>query len=261
MLKYALHFLAALILLPFASMTVGCTDLTGRGAAPLDKTLVGHVEDHPRVGHVYCMRGWLGIFSEGMDALANEIDTELGAAAVSVANEEHFRLQEFIVKEKQAGRIKEPLVLLGHSYGADDMIRVAETLKAHDISVDLLVLLDPVTPPPIPSNVKRAYCVFKSHPLTDWYPAWRGVPAEVADKATPLVNIDLAKADLGWNTGQVGHINIEKTKEVHQMAMDEIAKVCPMRSHTAGGHATAAPTAPTAPVSVPVPSATAVTPN
>ena len=223
--------IAALLLAPMFLLMTACTDLTGRGAAPLDKSVGAPVLEHPRVGHVYCMRGWLGIFSEGMDALAHEIDIDLGATAVSVANEEHYRLQDFLVEKSEQGLLKEPLVLLGHSYGADDMIRVAQTLKEHNIQVDLLVLLDPVTPPKIPSNVKRAYCVYKSHPLTDWYPAWRGVPAEVADPAaTPLENIDLAKADLGWNTERVGHVNIEKTREVHVMAMQEIAKVCPYRA-------------------------------
>ena len=48
------------------------------------------------------------------------------------------------------------------------MIRVAQRLKKENISVDLLVLIEPVTPPPVPNNVKRVYCIYKSRPLTDW---------------------------------------------------------------------------------------------
>ena len=156
----------------------GCGDITGRGPAPLERTVVA-IDNHPRAGHVYCMRGWLGIFSTGMDALAQKIDTQVGVPAVSVADEEWLRLRTWLVEEHDKGAIAEPLVLLGHSYGADDSIRVAKTLKEHGIAVDLLVLIDPVTPPAVPDNVSRVFCVYKSHPLTDWYPAWRGVPATV----------------------------------------------------------------------------------
>jgi hypothetical protein len=215
------------------AMLSGCTDLTGRGPAPLNKTLTGNIEKHTRLGHVYCMRGWLGIFSTGMDQLAVKIDTQVGAPAVSVANEEHYRLREFIVQEVKAGRIKEPLVLVGHSYGADDSIRVAKTLQENGIKVDLICLIDPVTPPKVSTNVARVYCIYKSHPLTDWYPAWRGVPADVVDaKKTQLVNIDLATAKVDFDT-DVHHALIDKIPGIHKMVMDEVTKVCPLRNGTA----------------------------
>jgi pimeloyl-ACP methyl ester carboxylesterase len=210
----------------------GCSDLTGRGKAPLDRTIGEATTKHPRVGHVYCMRGWLGIFSTGMDALAEKIDKEIGAPAVSVANEEWRWLREWIVDARQRGEItNEPLVLLGHSYGADDQIRVAEYLKTKGIGVDLLVLIDPVTPPAVPSNVRRVYCVYMSHPLTDWSPVWRGVPASVADpEATALTNIDLRTEKVDFDTTGINHPNIEKSEGVHNMVMEQIKMACPPRT-------------------------------
>jgi pimeloyl-ACP methyl ester carboxylesterase len=211
---------------------VGCTDMTGRGKAPLDRTIGPVTQEHPRVGHVYCMRGWLGIFSTGMDALADKIDKEVGAPAVSVANEEWRWLKEWIVEAKQKGELgNEPLVLLGHSYGADDQIRVAEYLKTKGIGVDLLVLLDPVTPPAVPTNVRRVYCIYMSQPLTDWYPAWRGVSATVVNaNATQLTNIDLRKEDVGFDVTGINHPNIEKSEGVHNMIMEQIKMACPLRT-------------------------------
>src|SRR6185436_16268272 len=110
---------------------------------------------HARAGYVFCARGWLGIFSTGMMELADRINTKEGVAAVSTADMEYLRLQDWLVAQYKAGKMKEPLVLLGHSYGADDMIRVAERLKSENVTVDLLVLIDPVTPPAVPTNVKR----------------------------------------------------------------------------------------------------------
>src|SRR5271156_5301350 len=155
--------LAMALLCAWPLFFTDCMDITGRGPAPLAKTVGPTTSKYPRVGHVYCMRGWLGIFSTGMDALADEIDGKVGVPSVSVADEEWRRLQEWLIQEHKKGQIQEPLVLLGHSWGADDMIRVCYELKGESISVDLLVLIDPVTPEPVPANVKRVYCIYKSH--------------------------------------------------------------------------------------------------
>ncbi len=242
----ACKFLPLLFCLALAFLLGGCMDITGRGAAPLDRTVdVAQRAQHPRVGYVYCMRGWLGIFSEGMDALAQKIDTQIGTPAVSVADEEHLRLQDWLVEQHNKGLVNDgPLVLLGHSYGADDQIRVARTLQEHNIPVDLLVLIDPVTPPDVPTNVKRVYCVFYSHPLTDWYPAWRGVPATVVDVSkTPLENIDLRTTEVPFDTTHIYHPTIDKVQGVHDLVMKEIEKTCPTRLVWIQSHPAAVTTA------------------
>jgi hypothetical protein len=206
----------------------GCMDITGRGPAPLAKTVeVASVDTHPRLGHVYCMRGWLGIFSTGMDALAEEIDKEV--PAVSVADEEWHHEAHFLVAEHDAGRLQPPLVLLGHSWGADDQIRVAQYLKEHNIRVDLLITIDPVTPPVIPDNVDRCVNIFKSHPVTDVVPLWRGVDIDSKATPVPVMNYNLRTDNLGFNTDDIDHINIEKSAGVHQMCIREIEKTCPLR--------------------------------
>jgi len=228
-MKYILKAIFAAAFLILITGFGGCMDITGRGRAPLERTIEADAPHHLRTGHVYCMRGWLGIFSTGMDALADKIDKTVGAPSASVANEEWMWLRKWIVEEYNKGTIKEPLVLLGHSWGADDQIRVAKHLQNANISVDLLVLTDPVTPPPVPPNVKRVYCVYKSHPATDAVPFWRGVPAAVEDPKTPLLNIDLRTANVGFDTSGITHINIEKSDLVHNMVMEEIKKTCPLR--------------------------------
>ncbi|HVS70993.1 MAG TPA: hypothetical protein VHQ47_07040 [Phycisphaerae bacterium] len=244
------HAVTVLGLASLLALLPGCMDITGRGPAPLQKTIGIAAAEKPRVGHIYCMRGWLGIFSTGMDRLAEEIDNQVGAPAVSVADEEWRRLKGWIIQEKEKGKFdNEPLVLLGHSWGADDMIRVAQDLQEKHINVDLLILIDPVTPPPIPTNVKRAYCVYKSHPVTDSVPFWRGVPATVVDpKATPLTNIDLRTTDVGFDTTDIDHINIEKSAGVHDMVMQQIKQVCPLRTVWLQEHRTSSNAVTQAPV-------------
>ncbi|MEI8197671.1 MAG: hypothetical protein WCI73_17385, partial [Phycisphaerae bacterium] len=174
----------------------GCMDITGRGPAPLARTIAPEREtSHLRAGQVYCMRGWLGIFSTGMDDLADKINHEV--TSVSVADEEWWRLKKFLIKQKAAGKLSEPLVLVGHSWGADDQIRVAEELQAAGITVDLLITIDPVTPPSVPPNVKRCINIYKSHPVTDAVPFWRGVPIAQFDKKVPVADIDVREQAVG----------------------------------------------------------------
>lgn len=230
MRRHAFRPINALLVGLAACALVGCMDITGRGPAPLTKTIEPHIVDaRPRVGHVYCMRGWLGIFSTGIDDLANLIDKEV--PAVPVADEEWRRLRDFIIAQDQAGNLKHPLILVGHSYGADDSIRVAAELAQHNIKVDLLVTLDPVTPPKVPGNVGRMVNIYKSHPATDSFPFWRGIEITPENAEVPVTNINLREAKLPFDTQSIDHINIEKTPGVHAMVLEEIRKVCPPRTH------------------------------
>lgn len=207
----------------------GCMDITGRGPAPLAQTIAAdRTASHLRAGRVYCMRGWLGIFSTGMDDLADKINHEV--TSISVADEEWWRLKDFLLKQKKAGKLNEPLVLVGHSWGADDQIRVAAELAAAGIPVDLLITIDPVTPPFIPPNVKRCINIYKSHPVTDAVPFWRGVAIAQSNTKVPVKNIDLREQKVGFDTETIDHINIEKNPGVHDLVLREIRNVCPLRT-------------------------------
>ena len=61
-------------------------------------------------------------------------------------------------------------MLIGHSYGADDVVRVARELDKSNVPVDLLVTLDPVTPPPVPKNVRHALNIYQSNGARDALP-------------------------------------------------------------------------------------------
>jgi hypothetical protein len=222
----------AVMLLVCVALLGGCADFTA-GFAPLERTIdPTNVQAHTRAGKVYCARGWLGIFSTGMMELANRIDTKEGITAISTADMEYWRLQNWLVSVSKEGKLKEPLVLLGHSWGADDMVRVSKYLQEGGITIDLLVLIDPVDPPDVPTNVKRVFCVYKSNPATDWFPFWRGVPATVADsnKVTVLENIDLRTAKVDFDTTSISHPQVDKNEGVHDMCVREIMKVCPPRA-------------------------------
>ncbi len=217
-------------LLVALSILPGCVDLSGHGPARLWATLrPRQTVAALRPGHAYCMRGFLGIFSTGIDQLARQLRRDDGIPAASCADSEPHRLYRFLLREYRAGRLRGPLVLIGHSWGADDQIRVARRLGRHGISVRLLVAIDPVTPPEIPPNVERCIDIYKSHPLTDFLPFWRGVPARAKNpRRTKLTNINLRYANVGFPTAGINHINIEKNPGVHRMILALVQRCIPV---------------------------------
>ncbi len=208
----------------FALTCSGCIDLTGLPSDPVAQTVKpgnAHLYKYP--GHLYAMRGFLGIFSTGMDLLVNKLNRRHIVASAAVADEARYAERKFLIRESIAGRLTGPLILVGHSWGADDQVRIARALGRAGIKVNLLLLIDPVTPPPVPANVIRCVDIYKSHPLTDWIPVWRGVPDDAHNPAvTDLTVINLRTAKVGFDTSVVNHVNISAVPGVQKMMMHYI---------------------------------------
>jgi hypothetical protein len=218
--------LRLLVPVTLSLLLVSCVDLTSRSPSALAPAR--GQESFRRAGHVYCLRGWLGVWSRGLDVLAQRARSELGVDATSLSDPEWREIARDITRENEAGRWRGPLILIGHSLGGDDQIRVAELLGTAGITVDLMILIDANTPPSIPPNVKRCVNLYKSQPLRDALPVFRGVKVRAIDPArTRVENVDLRTADLGFDTSHVDHFNITDVKAIQDRALSEIAEICP----------------------------------
>jgi hypothetical protein len=156
---------------------------------------------------VYLVRGWFGVFSTGMDTIAEELRGK-GIRAEAINHWSSRSTVAKIVSERAAGQ------LVGHSQGANNAIEMARELKQHNIQVDLLIALVPFLQDPVPSNVVRALNYYQS-------PGW-GTPLEGdADFKGELANIDVGKQ---WSTF---HITIDKTSEVQAAVIKEIVALPP----------------------------------
>jgi len=220
------------LLLVLVSILVltSCVDISGRSAAQLEPIQFAQQSRFAREGHVYCILGWLGIWSRGMDVIAQRVDAELGVQATSLANQEWTKLASFVSTEHESRRWSGPLILVGHSIGADDQVRVAKRLHTAHVPVDLLILIDPTDPPTIPPNVQHCVNIFKSQPVVDYVPIFRGVRVRAADSTrTLLENIDLRVTKIGFDSRVINHFNIAKIKGVQDMVLTEIARGCPLK--------------------------------
>lgn len=197
---------------------------------------VAPVTENQRVGNVYLVRGWIGIFSTGMDSLGEKIRDQ-GIQAEVFQGEQTRQLAQAIAKAYSGRGDAEPLVLIGHSYGADNVLRIARELEAANIQVDLLVTFDPVTPPPVPGNIRRLDNFFKPNGAMDNLPWLRGIPLKLdPDQSVVLANIDLVSDRPDLLEPNTNHFNIEKNQKLHAEVLRRLETVCPPRPVWAARH-------------------------
>lgn len=154
---------------------------------------------------VYMLRGFADVFSEGLDQMGAGLRTR-GIDAHVQGHMTWRSVASRIIEDRRQG-VRGPVVLVGHSLGANAIIRVAETLEKEGIAVDLLVSLAATAPRPLPPNVRRAVnYYFSAHgwgePLVPG-PGFRG----------RLQNKDYA------GIAEIGHFNIDKQRAVQSEIM------------------------------------------
>ena len=189
-------------------------------------TLGGPPEESPTTsGQVYMLRGLFNIFSLGMDTMGQEL-RDNGVFVEVHSGPSWRRVANNITADRKQGSKSGPLVISGHSWGADDAVRLTRRLAKNGVSVDGLVLVDPTTPPKIPANVRLCVNFYRSRPATDWMPWLRGVPVEAESPSTEIVNRDIRTSeeypDLG---GEINHFTIEANPEVQEMVVAEVLRI------------------------------------
>ena len=148
---------------------------------------------------VYLLRGWFGVFSTGLDSLAEELRSK-GIRAETVGHLAWRSAVSNIVKARAAGK-SGALVLIGHSQGANNVIDMARLLEREKIPVDLVVTLAPLLQDPIPGNVVRAINYYHS-------PGWGAPVFADAGHHGKVSNINLG-GDLG-----LSHMAIDKSPRI-----------------------------------------------
>ena len=145
------------------------------------------------------------MFSTGLDSLADELKAKgirrRWRALVLVDGGRRHHAE-------RAGKIG-PIVLIGHSQGANNVIDAARSLETHHVPVDLLVTLAPLLQDPIPANVVRAINYYQS-------PGWGAPIAGDSNFHGKLSNIDVA------GDPTIFHITIDKSARIHGDILREI---------------------------------------
>ena len=108
----------------------------------------------PPKGRVILVRGLANMFSTGLNVMTAELRQADYDASVH-NHVEGRRLVEETVAAVNAGTLPRPLVLIGHSFGADEVLRMGGMLGAGNVPVDLVITFDPTVVGTAPRGPKR----------------------------------------------------------------------------------------------------------
>jgi len=217
---------------------LGCFSSMKRG----DVAAIQPQSDSPRVGNVYLIRGLIGLFSAGIDKLTTQINDD-GIRAHVYQETQDPQIADAIIAKYEKQSQHEPLCLIGHSVGAEDVITIARKLQAHHIDVDLMVCLDATNPTAVPTNVKRCVNYYQSS-LMDYLPVLRGLPLKTEPQfAGSMENLNVRgeRRDLlEWDTN---HVNIDKNEKIHTDIIRRLNDICVQRPAWVKAHTSTTQTA------------------
>ena len=158
--------------------------------------------------HVYLLRGLMNIFSLGMDSLAEEL-SKRGVYATVSNHSEWQSLADQAASNYKAGK-EDPIVLIGHSLGADAVMEMAAYLNRKGIPVALVVPFDGTGSFLTPANVGRLVNLTQRK-----YAYMRPGPGFHGS----LANVDVSRDQ------SIDHINIDKSPRLHARAVSEVLAV------------------------------------
>ncbi len=178
--------------------------------------------------HVYLLRGFMDIFSTGMDDLGVKLNRS-GIRASVHGHAEFPSLADAIIERHRQG-VRESVVIIGHSLGANACFEMAEQLGRAGITVPLIIAYDPTAPMTVSGNVTRVVNFYSS--TNGWgSPIMRG-----AGFRGTLSNVDLSRR------GEIGHTDIDKSPALHAQSIGYIRSIgSGTRSATVGPEAEAKP--------------------
>jgi thioesterase domain-containing protein len=157
--------------------------------------------------HVYLLRGLFNIFSLGIDEMTYDL-RKLGIEASAHNHLEADLLVAYITREYRAGR-HGPVVLVGHSMGAESVMVMAIKLDRNNVPVDLLIPIDALNSFAVPKNVRHCFNVTqRKYAYMRPGPGFRG----------RLQNFDVTDPS-------INHLSIDKSRRVHRAVLAVIQEM------------------------------------
>jgi hypothetical protein len=153
-----------------------------------------------RGAKVYLLRGFLNVFSLGLDELSAKIE-QRGIRSEVYNHTSWNRLAGEIAGEYKSGQTR-PIILIGHSAGGSSVVDLAAALGQAGVPVALAVTLD-ISSRPVAGRVGTFLNLYSSTGALTAGPGFHG----------RLVNTDMGKDPL------VGHFTIDKVDAVHAVIL------------------------------------------
>jgi hypothetical protein len=170
---------------------------------------------------VYLFRGLANVFSLGMDDMSKELNSRgIPNQVLNHANWPRVAA-DITAKYKANPKQTRPIVLVGHSLGANAVLIMSQQLARNGVPVDLVVTFDPTTSGPVAPGVRRYLNLYQSN--NGWSSAL-DVPAGAGKR---VINSDVRKRDDIKAT--LSHFDIDKNRVLHQQVVSDIARLAGVR--------------------------------
>lgn len=196
-------FLRALAAVTLVFLLAGC------GVGPIvGATTVSAATAASGQGKVYLLRGGANIFSTGMDELADKL-RKRGVDAVSYGHAEWPALA--VEARERYTRTKAPIILIGHSFGANAAVVMAGELAKSNTPVALIILYDPTDSLAVPGNVRRVLKFNSSTAI--------GLGLQTTGSVTfagKIENVD---------TPQYNHLDMDNAEPLQERSIAEVLKL------------------------------------
>ena len=167
----------------------------------------------PPRGRVILLRGLANVFSTGLNFLTAKL-RQLDFDA-SVHNYlEWNALAAAVLRAETAGTLVRPFAIIGHSYGADDAIEMANQLGRQGVATDLLVTFDPTAGDPVTAGVLRVLNFYQDRDsVTRTLVGGRGFTGTLENQLVP---------------GE-SHISIDKQDRLHDQVIARLQVLAAQR--------------------------------
>lgn len=159
---------------------------------------------------IYLLRGLANVFSRGMDELAAKLTAD-GFSPVLINHRGWQNAADTIAKNYRAGRTA-PIILIGHSLGANNAYRIARRLNGKGIPVAYFASFDPTNSFTVPNNVRYFVNFYQNN----------GVGRRVSfapSRHKEKVNLNLTSSP-GLN-----HRNIDQSRRLQDIVMARVRQV------------------------------------
>lgn len=156
---------------------------------------------------VYMIRGFLDVFSNGMNQMTNRLKAR-GIRAKAISNGAWRAVAKDIIRRSKQKKVSYPIIIAGHSLGGVEAPDFANTLGKAGVTVALVIGLDPGfrAPNAFGRGVKRV--INYKIPSGKNFRAGRGFTGRIS-------TIDVSKYG-------VDHVGIDKSKKVQNLVIGKI---------------------------------------
>ncbi len=163
-----------------------------------------------RTGEVYLIRGLANIFSLGMNTMGKQLRDK--GVYVKTFNHAGWKgVANRIIKRAKKDEVSYPIIIAGHSLGANSATAMANYLAQKGVEVGLVVAFDPTLKRIVKGNIDLV--------INYYLPGGKNQVYKGAGFRGKVQNIDVS------DMRGVNHMNVEKSRTLQAKFIDEVMKI------------------------------------